>query len=385
VSGREGREKGAPPFAGGRNLYALRFQRYILRQLVRNFLFLLVVVTALIFLAAMGQNVRRYADIPLTQLVWRFPYLLPAVFKIAVPLALLVATLLTYGRLSSDNEVLAIRMGGIHLVHAALPGILLGAMLSVAMLFLSGSVAPRSSLKARQVTKDDLRKLLKSLEAQRVSKFSTKGIEMSWREVDEEGWLRGFFFEIRPQGGVEVRGEAERAKISRNERAGELDFLFRDVTIVVGDMSTRITAPEKHLTYPVEALFGSSNKKTRRELYTNQEILKVLHRNPRLGQVAESRDLAKFRVVYWDRVAMSLSCIVFALVGIPMGILIRRGSFLLSSFLALLLAFVVYYPLREVGQGLAERGVISAGPALFMPGALLAAIGLELFRRVFSR
>jgi len=29
--------------------------------------------------------------------------------------------------------------------------------------------------------------------------------------------------------------------------------------------------------------------------------------------------------------------------------------------------------------------VISAGPALFMPGALLAAIGLELFRRVFSR
>ena len=67
---------------------------------------------------------------------------------------------------------------------------------------------------------------------------------MSWREVDEEGWLRGFFFEIRPQGGVEGRGEAERAKISRNERAGELDFLFRDVTIVVGDMSTRITAPE---------------------------------------------------------------------------------------------------------------------------------------------
>ena len=139
------------------------------------------------------------------------------------------------------------------------------------------------------------------------------------------------------------------------------------------------------MTYPVEALFGSSNQKTRRELYTNQEILKVLHRNPRLGQDAESRDLAKFRVVYWDRVAMSLSCIVFALVGIPIGILIRRGSFLLSSFLALLLAFVVYYPLREVGQGLAERGVIPAGPALFMPGALLAAIGLELFRRVFSR
>ena len=218
----------------------MRFQHYILRQLVRNFLFLLVIVTALIFLAAMGQNVRRYADIPLTQLVWRFPYLLPAVFKIAVPLALLMATLLTYGRLSSGNEILAIRMGGIHPVHAACPGILLGAILAVAMLLLSGSVAPRSSLKARQVTKDDLRKLLKSLEAQRVSRFSTKGIEMSWRDVDEDGWLRGFFFKIRPRGGVEVRGEAERAKISRNERAGELDFRFRDVTIVVGDMSGRV-------------------------------------------------------------------------------------------------------------------------------------------------
>ena len=360
-------------------------ERYIFGMLLRNFLVLVVVVTAIVFLGAMAQNLRQHFDVSLAQLLGRFPYLLPVTLSISFPLSILVATLITYGRLSADNEILAVRMGGIHPFRVIAPAIVLGLLASAVALVVSGSVAPLSSARAREVTSNDLKTFLDNLEEQRLNRFRSRSILMSWRDVSEDGWLLGFFFRLRPAGGVDVMGEATRARIARDERMENLQFELEDVTFAQGDFVYRSSAKRVLLAYPVANLFRVIRRFDRRELFTNAELRYFVHRRPLLSPGPEPSEIRKLRVEYWKRIGLSLACFVFVFVGAPVGILFRRGSFVGSAVVALVLAFVVYYPLHEVGKEMAQQGVISPVVGLMAPGAIVCGLGVFLHRKVYLR
>ena len=67
-------------------LSSLRLQRYIFGILLKNFLLILVVVTAVGFMGVVGQNLGKYAEVSLGQLLGRFPFLLPSSLVISMPL-----------------------------------------------------------------------------------------------------------------------------------------------------------------------------------------------------------------------------------------------------------------------------------------------------------
>ncbi len=145
---------------------------------------MLVVVTALGLLIGMASAIGRFSNLGFSQILDRVPYLLPTQMWILLPLSLLIATLLTYGRLSAANEILAVRMAGIHPANAIMPAIVLGLILTGVCVFINGSVAPQARVKVRQVTKDDLRRFLANMEEQRLSRVMSRGVVMSWKEVD---------------------------------------------------------------------------------------------------------------------------------------------------------------------------------------------------------
>ena len=100
-------------------------QRYVFRELVLHFLFTLVVVTG-IFVVGLGiQSLYRFSGLPLVVVVRTFPFFVPYSFAYTVPMALLVAVVLTYGRLSQDREILAVRTSGVHLYPLVSPAIFL--------------------------------------------------------------------------------------------------------------------------------------------------------------------------------------------------------------------------------------------------------------------
>ncbi len=368
----------------------MRLQRYILGILLKNFLLILVVVTGLAFVGAMGQNLGKYAEVSLGQLLGRFPFLLPVALSISMPLAMLVSTLITYGRLSSDNEILAIRMGGIHPFHAISPALALGLFVTAVALVLSTGIAPYAARRARAVTADDLTNFLDNLEEQRVTRFNTQNVWMSWHEVDEEGWLTGFFFKVVPLGKVSVLGEAERARVTRDPEMTRLTFELEDATIIQGEVENRITTDRTKLSYDVDQLFDSANRSRRRPLISSFELRYEIHRDRALrralvGDDANVSDLLKHNVEFWGRLGLSTACFVFVLIGAPLGILVRRGSFVGAAFIALVLAFIVYYPLHEIGEGLAAEGTVAPAGGLFLPGAVLSTIGIILIHRVVTR
>jgi lipopolysaccharide export LptBFGC system permease protein LptF len=341
-------------------------------------------------MGAMGQNLGQFTEVSLGQLLGRFPYLLPVSLSLSMPLSLLVATLITYGRLSADNEILAIRMGGINPYHAISPALVLGLLITAGSIAMGADLAPWCARQARAVTADDLTNFLDNLEEQRVTRFSTRNVWMSWHRVDEDGWLEGFFFKVLPLGKVPVLGEAERARVTRDQAVTRLTFELEDATIIQGDVENRVSCEETRLSYDVEQLFDRANRSHRRPLISSFELRYEIHRDSALrarlvGDDANVSDLVSHQAEFWGRLAISSTCLVFVLIGAPLGILFRKGSFVGAAFVGLVLAFVVYYPLLQVGTGLATEGTVPAALGLMSPGGLLTALGCLLIVKVVRR
>jgi lipopolysaccharide export LptBFGC system permease protein LptF len=80
------------------------------------------------------------------------------------------------------------------------------------------------------------------------------------------------------------------------------------------------------------------------------------------------------------RFAIPLSCFIFALVGLPLGITPSRSA-RLRGFTTALAVVVSYYLLTLSGTALGETGRLPAAVGAWVPNAVFAAAGVILFIR----
>src|SRR3990172_13010863 len=98
---------------------------HILLEVLTNFVLALVVISGIFFL---GSAFRALQDeIGLGQLLRIAPYLVPYTLPYTIPISLLLAASLALGRMASDNEITALRAGGVSMWAVILPVALLGA------------------------------------------------------------------------------------------------------------------------------------------------------------------------------------------------------------------------------------------------------------------
>ena len=366
----------------------MRLQWYIFRILARSFLLTLVLVTGTVFLVGTLQSFGRYQDVSLAILFSRLPYLIPFALTFAIPLALLIGTILAYGRLAADNEYLAMKMGGIHPLRAITPALAFGVALAVLNLWVIGTLAPRSMARARAITRDDLRNFLTSLEESRKTEFSSDRVEMKWSDADPDGALLDVDFDLSLDEGLRLRGHARKVTIAKDEELSILKFRFWDLRATrtseerLGEI---IEVAEHSETVAVESLFAAGRKKERREVITNDELRFRAVRDPLLGRDPDDEKLLGYRTEIAARTSLALACIVFVLVGVPIGLLFRHGSFVGAGFIAILIAFLIYYPLHEVGWNLSYQGKLAPGLAMSIPGVVVGGVGVFLLAKVLRR
>lgn len=85
------------------------------------------------------------------------------------------------------------------------------------------------------------------------------------------------------------------------------------------------------------------------------------------------------------RLSPSLSCLVFVLIGIPLGIKTKCGNILISIGISFLLVLVLYYPLVMAGWVLAEDRILPVVPAMWGANIIVGIVGLIFFKQVFRK
>src|SRR6516162_7638389 len=97
-------------------MFGTIISRMIFWELVKVFLMALVAITGILLVAGIIAEATQQGLGP-KQILSAIPLLIPSTLPYTIPATTLFAVCVVYGRLSADNEILAIRSAGVNLYH----------------------------------------------------------------------------------------------------------------------------------------------------------------------------------------------------------------------------------------------------------------------------
>src|ERR1700686_174905 len=131
--------------------------RFVSRELIVNVLFAILVLSLVLVVGNIFRKLLPLLinhDVPLEYLLTFIAYVLPFSLIFTIPWGLLTAILLVFGRLSADNELIALRSNGVSITRICAPLAAVALICMVVCLWLNVQVAPAAQEKLRSTIFD---------------------------------------------------------------------------------------------------------------------------------------------------------------------------------------------------------------------------------------
>lgn len=134
--------------------------RYIVRQFLVTTLFSLAAVLVVFVVIDAMENLDDFIDRNATAdiIIIYYIYFLPEIIKLIMPVAMLLASLFVTARLSTQNELTALKSSGMSLFRIMIPYIVVGLLVSVASVYFNGWIVPKANKKKFTIEREYLNK-----------------------------------------------------------------------------------------------------------------------------------------------------------------------------------------------------------------------------------
>lgn len=310
--------------------------------------------------------------------------LLPGVMAKTFPMAVLLAALLAFGRLSGESELVALRAQGISLWRIMLPVAAFGLAVSILAFGFNEILVPQAAMRATDL-ESQIKKNIEGSQTRTTSyAVMDKGhlaAQIMARDFNyADGVLTGALIATyTPNGTFSTIVLADRLKYVSDKEwkiEGRAQLFSVDaqsmVTLQNGFWPTEVP---KTLVTPDE--IRASNQKDL-DAYSMQrmgELIATAIRNPKV-----SRDqVGNLQYGYWNKLALPFAALVYALVGAPLGIRNHRSGAATGFWMAVLIIFA-YLMVGNFMSLWARGGVLPAWVAAFTPlliGLIIAAVTIQ--------
>jgi LPS export ABC transporter permease LptF/LPS export ABC transporter permease LptG len=302
---------------------------------------------------------------------------LPPSLIFTIPMAVLVGVLIGLGRLSADSEIVALHASGIGLRRLLLPIGFVAAGCSCVTLLITFWLSPLSVRTLNHLS-DQIRASQAPFAVQpRVFDERFPHFVLYVRDVEAAAthWSGVFLAGAGAQTGSSIT-LAEDAQIIQGSEKDQLE-------LHLGAGSTHEYDPADPSRYNVST-FGANKFHVD---ITNSEV------NPKNATISQaqqsisallvSRGLGSrdARVELQNRIALPAACLIFALLGVPIGVRPRRGGRAAGLILTLIL-IGGYYFLYVTGDHFARQGKISPWAGIWAANIVAAVVGLIFLRRI---
>ena len=322
----------------------------------------------------------------LTEMGEVFLFTLPNLFKFTIPMAILWGILLGLSRLAADSEIIAMRASGLGIGYfvrvssiVAVAGTLLGLGNSLYL-------APR----ANQAILD----IQQSLETSQASyeiqehvfyedfKDHVLYVQNVHSGTGAANWSQVFMADVSDQANPVITTAASATVVNDNsqELIMRLRDGVRDETVAnqpgQSDISTfQTTDMPLVLSQQSDVHLGRMDTK----LYAMP--LDVLLQ--RIHEASNASDAKQLQIELHNRFAFPVACVVLMLVGVPLGVMSRRGGKSSGIIFTILLVFV-YYFLSATGIAVGRQSGLPAFFAVWSANLLFAAAGIFLLWQMAS-
>lgn len=377
-------------------------ERYVFGAFLSSFFLAFLVLSFVLTVGLMVQIVRYMLQGIPVDLVGRFAFVsFPETLQWTIPLALLVASVLVFSRLSADSEIAAMRACGVNLLTVMRAPLLFALFCTVMGLFVNNEIVPRG----HQIRRDLARRIsvgagLELLEPGRVIDDFPK-VKIYFEEK-EGNWLRDLIVLDFSNPRVDRMITASKALVTSEGRDVVLDL--HGMTVDPLDENNPGMARATRFQYRVKDALKDRTYKRREKDFRFFEILseirlaKVDVRDPQAaaerraregrakGAVAKELTLVKkslksqlsnLRTEFQKRLVFAFASICFVLVGVPLGIRAQRRESSIGIAIALVTA-LGYYLVVILMTSLEKNYAVRPDLLIWLPVVLCAALASYL-------
>lgn len=326
-------------------------------------------------------------DVPLHYVLLFMLYVLPFSLTFTIPWGFLTAVLLVFGRMSADNEMIALRACGVSLLRVCVPVLVVGAVLSAFTFWINGTVAPR----AEQAMRNSIASMARSnptalfVPDEVVSQFRGKKIFVGGKKGDTLSDLT--IIEQTDSGYVQRVIYAREGVITMDKDAGSLTLTLRNAKFEqrregeetnANGIRHGISVGEVAVDIPLEDLVDEGLRKRPLRSYTLGELW------AQLSAVQETPERTALLTETSKRVSLSLACVAFALMAMPLGVTAQRKETSVGFGISLALAFA-YFFFVVLAEMLRDDSAAFPYLLLWIPNVLFVGIGGWLLLRLDYR
>ncbi|HEY0368654.1 MAG TPA: LptF/LptG family permease [Chthoniobacterales bacterium] len=363
--------------------------RLLGRELLSNLIFSVAVLSLVLVVGNIFRKLLPLLvnhDLPPEYLFSFIAYVLPFSLIFTIPWGLLTAVLLTFGRLSADNELVALRSNGVSITRICASLAVIAVVCTGICLWLNAVVAPAAQQKVKTTIFDLATRNPMALfgSDQIIDQFPGRKIYVGKKDGNQLENI--IVFEVN-ENNVPMR--------VTHARTGTLEADLPNQRILMHLYNARyqqrdeqspydlrrikdgINMTEGTLPISLEELYNKEKKRPSRSTLSVQELIEQLKSRDRGAQSASRTELSK-------RFSFPMSCLAFAMMAVPLGVTAHRRETSMGFLLGLVVAFS-YFIFVIAADTL--RGSPRVHPELlvWIPNVLFIAIGVLLFRRLARR
>jgi lipopolysaccharide export system permease protein len=356
---------------------------YLLRGFLASFAVTLVVFTFVISIGAIFEIVELLArGVPWRPVVLVLLWGLPGALTFSIPMSVLTASLLVFGKMSADGEITAMKACGLNLWTVLRMPLMTSLLCAGFCLWINDSVSPVSHEACRRLIASlGVRSPLELLEEGRfIDEFPDLTIYVGRKK-------EGRIYNVRI---YDVRKSKLKREIQAKSGVMRADENGRDVIaelygVRVEPFSAEVPGPA----YLGRMLVKIENAMDRRAYRVTEKDLTIRDladgiagmqmRYPWLTAQDLDRRRMGLAVELNKRLCLSASCLTFALLGMPLGIRAHRRESSAGVGIGLLLTFN-FYLFVIVAEALSRRPEVRPDLMVCLPVLIAALLGLRLVR-----
>lgn len=355
--------------------------RYVWKELVFPFLIGLFVFTFLLLIDKIFDltDLILNKGVPVALVLLLLGYILPAFLVLTIPIGFLLAILVAFGRLSADMEIVALKASGVSPLRLLRPVLVFGVGVAGVTAVLMVYGVPRANYAFKSLVFDILRSQAAVGIKERIfnDTFGNFVIYVDEIAADQIALRHVFVSDERKPDQLRIITAQEGRLIS--------DEVNRRVTLRLINGAVHETTPQ-------------ALQKYRQVSFRLYDITLVLQ-NPLVRQgetpkgdremtLAELREMAlrmsqaggnpnPYLVEIHKKYAIPTACLIFAVVGVPLGIRSHRGG-RWAAFVVLLPIVLFYYVGLTLGETMGDAGRLPPWLAMWAPNIVVGSIGLYL-------
>jgi len=349
--------------------------RYIIKEvmsfvaLAASALTIMLIVRTLFELTDMLIN-KRVAWLYVVQLLF---YRLPAFLVLTFPMSLLASSELAIGRLSTDGEITAMRAAGISLRRIVIPFVIAALAISILSFLINDYIVPEANHISQNIIRENVLKIGPSYIRRNVF----------FRDAENRYFYVNLFDEKNMIMQDIMVYELNRENFSRTITAKKGNWVtdtwkLENGTIYNYDEKGKITYEMTFATMDIIV------KEDLEKFFKNQRAPQEMNSKELKQQISilqqAGADTKSFEVVLHMKYSVPFSGLIFVLLGVPLGLQVKKGGKSAGIIISIVL-ILVYYISVSTTRSFGNGGVLAPVLAAWLPNIIFAILGTIIIFR----